>query len=605
MQHVYKPSAIALALVLLPATPDIAIADNDILDPVVVSASRQPQLVSETLASAIVIEREQIERAGGADVGDILRFHAGLDVVRSGGPGQQTSLFMRGTNSDHTLVLVNGVRINSATTGGAAWQNIRPGNIERIEVVKGPRSAIHGSDAIGGVVNIITRAAPEGHFLEAEAGAGRYGTREGRVATGIRQGDTHMSAGIDVSDTDGFPVREDENDDRGHDNTTLTFNAGTRLGGVQVEGDIWQSTGTNEYSAFGGVERSQDYRNQTTRIAVSGAPHDLLHSRLALSRADDNLQQNDSDTFSHTRRYSADWQNDLVLTADNRLTVGAFFEREDVDSTSFGDTETDTASVYAENALETGPHRLTVAGRHADHDDFGTRNTWNVEYGLHVTERTRLSAGVGTAFQTPTVADRFGVGGNPDLKPETSRNMELGVHHRIDSNRLLTASAFYNEVEDLITLEVDASSPTGFTAENVEEALIRGVEVAYVQDWNQWRVRGEAILQNPENRDTRQQLARRAERTATLSVTRSFGDHWLNLNALRSGGSEDFAGDLPSYTLVNASGRYQFDHNWSITARLDNVFDEDYFTASADNAPQVFFNNPGRSFFATLRYEIN
>ena len=213
--------------------------------PIVVTATRTAQIADESLASVIVIDRAQIAQSQAADVAELLRGHAGLDIGRNGGPGQPTSLFMRGTESNHVLVMVDGVKINPGTIGGAALQNIDPELIERIEIVKGPRSALYGSEAVGGVINIITRRAVTGLDGNAYVGAGRYGTR--KAGAGLHKGGGDYRAGIDIgyTDTAGFPTRTASDIASAYDNRSLNVYGGKTFGDNHVELSHWQAGGTS------------------------------------------------------------------------------------------------------------------------------------------------------------------------------------------------------------------------------------------------------------------------------------------------------------------------------------------------------------------------
>jgi vitamin B12 transporter len=210
-------------------------ADTVITDPpVIVTATRVPTPVDEVLAPVIVIDRETIERSAPGDASDLLRFHAGLEVARNGGPGQTTALFIRGADSNHTLVLVDGVRINPGTIGLAAIQNIPPDMIERIEVVKGPRSSLWGTDAIGGVINIVTRRGTHDGWA-AEAGYGDYDTRKASFNGGLPVGE-HVDVDFGASwiESDGFPTRTTDHTDRGFDNLSMSGQVRADVGQAQV-----------------------------------------------------------------------------------------------------------------------------------------------------------------------------------------------------------------------------------------------------------------------------------------------------------------------------------------------------------------------------------
>ncbi len=244
---------------------------------VLVTATRYPEPLESALAPAFTINRDELDRSLATDVGEVLKFHAGVDVVRSGGPGQSTSVFIRGAESNHTLVLVDGVRINPGTIGTAALQNIAPELIERIEVVKGPRSTLYGSDAIGGVINLITRRdqRPGGHF-SAQAGMGPYSTSQGNAQASLA-GD-QSSAGVSVSwlNSDGFPTHTASTTDRGYDNLSVSANARTQIGDVDAGVRYWQASGSSEYSDFFLTPVDQDFRDSVAAIDLGYAPTDAL-----------------------------------------------------------------------------------------------------------------------------------------------------------------------------------------------------------------------------------------------------------------------------------------------------------------------------------------
>ncbi len=244
--------------------------DQARLQQIVVTATREKQSLASTLAPVLVIDRDEIELSQARDLADLLRFHAGLEISRNGGAGQTTSVFVRGTDSNHVLVMIDGVKINPGTIGGAAIQNIRPEMIQRIEVVKGPRSSLYGSDAIGGVINVITRKA-DGQ-VEFTAGAGRYGTFDRSATVSWQDDGNALYASLSRFNTDGFPVKTGSSVDRGYDNNRARLKANTRLGNMNLEFSFWRASGTSEYLDFFAMPLSQDYRNENYSA--------LLHSNL-------------------------------------------------------------------------------------------------------------------------------------------------------------------------------------------------------------------------------------------------------------------------------------------------------------------------------------
>ncbi|MCK4742615.1 MAG: TonB-dependent receptor [Sulfuriflexus sp.] len=576
-------------------------AADKTLEPIVVTASRTVQTVDEALAPVIVIDREEIERSQAVDIAELLRFHAGLDIARTGGAGSQTSLFTRGTESDHTLILIDGVKFNPGTTGGAAIQNINPEIIERIEIVKGPRSTLYGSEAIGGVINIITRRGKaKGTHANASMAIGEDSTR--KFSANVAHGGKVFRAGLGfaVNNTGGFPARRASTaGDNENSNTSINTYFGVKLNnGLDVELSHWQSSGNNSYLNSSLALRDQDFTNSVTALTFKADPSDIWSTTLKLSRLEDDLDQNQNSNTSRTVRNVLDWQNDIELNQHHLVTAGISLSSEDLTSVGFStyDENTNVNAIFIQDNIQYGNHQLLVAARNTDHEDFGDHATWNLEYGYQATEKLRLLAGVGTAFHAPTGNDRFGSGGKIDLNPETSRNIELGLRYKMNQHHSASVSIFDNKIKDLITFPAPA-----FTAENVQEARINGLELGYKFAKGPWQARAEAIFQDPKNESNDTLLLRRAKRSLTASVAYTHGSYRIGADILASGDREDFDAftfsrkDLDAYTTVNLNASYALDKDWRIQARIENLFDEAYDLVDD-------YTTPGRTALIELRY---
>jgi hypothetical protein len=289
-----------------------AVAGAHPIEPVVVTATRTEIPASQALASVELITGDELLRLPASDLGDALRLRAGVEVARLGGPGQQTSLFLRGTESNHVLVLVDGLRINPGTIGSAAIQNIAPELVERIEIVKGPRSTLYGSEALGGVINVITRRGAA-NGASVQAGFGDYDTRSASLSAGLSGARGDASIGVSWLDSDGFPTRSGDETDRGYENRSLTAAARTDLGAVEFGFRAWHAEGTSEYSDFFVTPVDQDFENSALALTAAFAPAESWDARLMLGYAVDDLEQNQSPDFLDTERYTLDWQNDVAV----------------------------------------------------------------------------------------------------------------------------------------------------------------------------------------------------------------------------------------------------------------------------------------------------
>ena len=574
--------------------------DKTRLQQIVVTATREKQTLENTLAPVLVIDRDEIELSLARDLADLLRFHAGLEISRNGGTGQTTSVFMRGTDSNHVLVMIDGIKINPGTIGGAAIQNIRPEMIQRIEIVKGPRSSLYGSDAIGGVINVITRKA-EGK-VEFTAGAGHYGTLDRSVTVSWQDDSNALYASLSRFSTDGFPVRTGSSVDRGYDNDSARLQANTRLGNMNLELSFWQASGTSEYLDFFAVPVSQDYRNRTTSLGLGFAPAENWSSRITLAQFSDDIEQNDSMDYVRTDRTTLDWFNSFSLGDNQLLSAGIFLSSENAESLSFGagfDRDRDDKAFYLQDQLDFERHRLLLAMRYGDFESFGGISTWNIEYGFLATESLLLTASLGTGFRAPDATDLYGFGGNPDLMAEESRNIELGLRWQLTEKSSLMVQAFDNDIDNLIQFVV--TDPATFAGQNrnVAKAKISGVEMTWRFQNDGWDLRSSLVLQNPENITDDQQLLRRSKRSLTLGITKHLPSLDLGFNVLATDQRKDFGFpapvDIGGYTLLNFQSRYAIGKNWHLSLKVENLLDREYQTAAG-------FNSSKRAAYMAVNY---
>jgi len=587
------PFVLLLTSALIPAVTTAA-------DPIVVTATRTPVGLDDTLVSTTVIERAEIEQSQAVDVIDLLRRTTGVETAVNGGPGQTASVFLRGAESDHTLVLIDGVKMNPGTLGVAAIQNIPVSMIERIEVTKGPRATLYGSDAIGGVIQIFTRRESA---AEAAVRFGSHDTRDLSLNLHRRDGDTRFGVDLAWQSSDGFPARSDAMEDSPWKNGSVNLYGGTETLGTRWTLQHLQSEGRTDYYDFLLTPVDQDFRNAVSSLKAENEFGENWFSRLTLSHFVDEIDQNQSDDYLETRRDVLDWQNDVALGDIHLLTAGLQLSREQADAVTFGTAyadDSDSNEIYLQDQVQWSAHQLQAGVRVTDHSSFAAHTTGDLNYGYTLAERTLLSAALGTGFRAPSSTDRFGFGGNPELEPETSRYLELALQWTGDGQRL-RAGLFENEIDDLINF-VD---PDGFDGplpgrnENIDATRTRGLELTYLLTRGPWRLDAGLLLQDPEDLASGRQLPRRAKQRGNLS------GHYIG-TAYDFGIELEYVGERPdsfysdelleAYTLVDLTAARRIAEVLQAGLRLHNLSDEDYQLAAG-------YNTAGRSLYFTLRYQ--
>ncbi len=589
-----KLSSLTLALALGPATLFAA----ESLDTLVVTATGYPASLDDALASMEVISAEDIQRSAATDITDLLKFHTGLETGRNGGPGQATSLFIRGTESDHNLIMVDGVPINSGSVGSAALQHIDPRNIERIEIYKGPRSTLWGSGAIGGVINIITRKADAGLSYGGSLEGGSDNTWRTNAYLGHSVDGLNLSANLSYQNTDGFPPLASASIDRGYENTSFDLAARLDAGVHRFSASHWQTQGNNEYLNYFSNPLDQDFLNSRSSLSWEADVSNLWTSTVLLAHVRDHIDQNQSSDSVHTDRTELSWQNKLHVSTADQLLLGIKASNEDVVARggfSPYDIDTDILETWGQYDLRRGKHHAIAGIRYLDHEDAGSHVTWSLNYGYDFATGTRAWASAATAFRVPSANERFGFGGNTDLEPEESTSYELGIRHQITRDQQLNAAIYRNDIDNMIQWVLVTPPFFGFN-QNIAQVRIDGLELGYDYTNDVLSLHLGGNWQDPEDRSTGKRLLRRTEHSLNARVNYAWDDWLVGADLLWSGDRKDFGGvTLGSYTLVNLNASYQFDKHWQLFAKLENAFDENYQLASG-------YNTQDRAGFLGIRY---
>lgn len=584
----------------LAQSPTFPVATN--LATIVVTApTGTAHPLDATLAPVIVIGPGQLAPFAGTDIATLLQFYAGLDFASNGGPGQPTSLFLRGAGSAQTLVLVDGIRVNPGAIGGPPLADIRTASAERVEVVQEPRSALYGSDAIGGVVAITLKQPPRtGYAWGTSVDGGRYASRGAQVHAG--GGNGTLFAGADASwyETAGFPPLVASTDASAYRNQSVHAVAGAQGDAGEAYATAWQSTGTSDYLDFAGAPLGEDYTDRVASAHLARQMNARWHSRLLFGQFFDGIEQQQSADYTHTWRNSLDWRNDLQAGAHDLVSIGAYHAHEHVNALSYGtlyDTVTTTNALYLQDQMRYGPHSVVLAGRESRFSSFGSQFTWNADYGMRFARAWRFTAGAGTGFRAPTATDRYGYGGNPNLEPEYSHSLNAGLYHTIGGHAAVGLDIYRNRIADLITFEATAS---GGAEQNIGQATITGANLSARIVFGRWRIEPGINVQRPLNDQTGGYLPRRARRSATLNLVYAAGRWQAGVHVLAAGPRKDSdftATTDAGYVLADLTGAVALAPHWRLRARVGNLFDVSYQTAAG-------YRTPGRGLYLALSYAI-
>ncbi len=571
-------------------------------DPVVVTAARVPQARTEALAAVDVIDRMEIEASASQDVVELLRRVPGVDIVRGGGIGQQASVFIRGTNSNHALVLIDGVRVSALGTGGYAWEHLPVAQIERIEVVRGPRASLWGADALGGVIQIFTRrdARPyanlhlgnhDTHGLD--AGIGR---RDERGGFGLHAGWLE-TRGQNATRPDHFSFDPDRD---GAMLRNVTINADLALGSQHLEALLLH--GDNEIQFDRGESRT---RQDVQSLLLRGALAEDWEHRLSLGGSRDRLETPASFIAYRSRRHQAEWLHDVRLGTAAQVNLGlSWLDEEGRQTDSFANADVyrqarTTRAAFARWQRRFDTQVLEASGRRDDNSVYGGKTSFAAAWAWDLAKAARLSAGWGQGFRAPTMNELYSPGwggwyaGNPDLAPERSENLELALRLTPDAANRFELRLFRNDIEQMIDF-----SGAQAQAINIARARIDGAEVGWNWRGAAWSLDANATWQDPRSRDSGEALLRRPARKASLLLERGFDSGLrLGLEGIAAAQRPDYGGvRLGGYGLLAVRLHLPLGEAWSLDGRLENLGNRDYSLIDG-------YHVPGTTGLLTLRWQ--
>ncbi|EKO3392157.1 TonB-dependent receptor domain-containing protein [Vibrio fluvialis] len=601
--------AVAVASLLPYASFSFA-QDTSADETVVVTANRFEQKQASVLSATTVISHQEIEQYQANSLTEVLRRVPGVEIAQNGGRGHNASVFMRGTNSDHVLVLVDGVRIDSAA-GGVAINHFPLGLVERLEVIRGPGAAMYGSDAVGGVINIITRSHRGNNLKQVTAGIGSNQTRKGDVVAKAdvnEQGHLQLAAGFEK--TDGYDIKSTQTGvDYGYESQNLMGGYEHRfndnwLGYVSAS---WFDSDV-EYNSSGSVYHGfSDNQSFTGQLNYEGAK---LKSLVTLNyQQTENLDYSQSEgkdnasTRANIDLTQIQWANIYQLNEYVELGGGVDGRRESLgdDALSYGYAHSlagesrDTKGIFGSGKLTISDWVLEANVRHDKHDKYDEHTTWSVAAGYQLGEYHRVRASYGTAYKAPSYSD---LTTTPDLEAEESRNIEVGVSGDYSFARW-NISAYDNKVDNLI-IWYEGSS--GWYSDNVD-ARIKGLEMDVNFDTGPINHTLVAEFKDHED-DNGVQLARRAKQNYKWITSAQFGDVEVNTTYTFTGKRLDLpkteATDedyIPATNLWDVSLGYWVSDAFVVRTRVENLFNEQYETA-------VGYRSPERAYYLNASYQF-
>jgi len=598
-----KLSPLALTLTLLPAGQLLADSferDQALkLPDVLITANRQVEARNDSSAANTVFTREDIDRLQPNSITDLLSRVPGVQVAQTGGRGSLPGVYIRGTQSAQSLVLVDGQRIGNSTSGDSNLQHINIEQVERVEVLRGSRSVIYGSDAIGGVIQIFTRRGDE-QGLQPRLHVGFGSNQTWERSLGLSGGDdkTRFNLGASLNETAGINrTHQSYPSDSDHDeyrNQSVSFSISHALtDDLEIGANVLDNRGKSEFdnpfgrfdsTTFESVQQQpySDFEVSSVSSYLDARVNDIWKTRVEFGHSENREKTldklSDERSVFNTYRDSVNWQNDLTLNDRNSLLLGGDWYEDRINSTTAFDEDSRwNRAAFVQHHYRADSFSTELGLRHDENQQFGGQNSWSGTLTVPVNPDNDVLLTYSEGFRAPTFNDLYYPDfSNPDLKPETSKSYELQWRSQLTENSRLEASLYRTDLEDAIIFGSN-SRP-----ENVASARINGFEAALKQELFGWQSNLGVAIIDPRDRDTGHTLARRARRTLSLDLDRQF-DH-LGLGAswqAVSSSYDDLNNQQPlgGYALLGLRSSWELDREIKLELKLDNLLDKGYSRA--------------------------
>ncbi|MFV5313302.1 TonB-dependent receptor [Acinetobacter schindleri] len=598
----FQPAALAGSIALaLGFASSVYAAEQRVakvaLDTIVVTATRSEEKIENVPARISIIEPQVLEQSPIASFPELLKSEASANIVQLGDLGQQSSIFLRGTNSIQTLVLRDGVRLNTATTGAASIPFLDTTDIKQIEILKGPASVLYGTDAIGGVIQLISKT-PEktSAFVTGEIGENK--TYKSLVGADLAEDGLYAQIRGQRLETDGTAVKEIKNNPKAaFEQKGYSAKIGVDKDAYGLSLDYSQNEGNSQYDNFGALT-DQDFKNEIINLKghIQVQPSIELNARL--SQFKDDLYQNDPNYLGEldyvlSKTQEAELYGKWQITPHQNILLGSTFQNIKGDVLSYGkkyDTDVDSQGYYIQHQYNHSGLNTQVGLRIEDHEQYGTHTIGQAAVRYQILPLTSIYTNIGTAFRSPTLNELYSSSGNPDLKPEESISYEIGLDQKLTYGFSSGISLYRNQVDHLI----DATGATGYKFKNLDKATFEGTEV-----YLKWA--GEHLYANAtynyvraQDDSTNEDLSRRPRQKAAFTTGWQEPTFGFSTTLTANSSSDNSAYDnvrILGHFNIDMHGYYNVNEAVKLFANIQNVGDSKYRTAYGSGS---YYINGGR-----------
>lgn len=608
--------SLAIALSVSAAFSPLSFAQTSAdqsLAPVLVTASRNAQKIGDVIADSTVITAEEIAESGQTSIIDLLQTQRSIEIKRNGGAGSDADVYIRGANSKQTILLIDGVRSVSSTSGSPTWSAIPLSQIERIEIVRGPLSSLYGADAVGGVIQVFTKKGSGAPRLTFSAGAGTYGERVVTAGvSGSTEGEHTIRYSINASqeESDGFSSRVGKGfdpDKDGYTKHSLSGQVSWELAKGQELGFSFLNSRNDAAYDGSDIPAFKPYIVSDVDVYSIYSRNQITSnwsSLFQVSRSYNKQQQyiSPKPSINNTMQDQFSWQNDLRIGTDLLQVLVERREESVVNTDQKSQNRSrGTNSLALAYQLEREKHLGSASVRYDNSSAYGSNVTGSLGYGYRLSKVLRVSGSVGTSFRAPTYNDLYYAPnfGNPDVKPEKGKNTEIGVYYD-DGKSDFSIAYYHNEITDLIVSRKPCPNIVLGTscAYNLNSALLTGVSVGASTKLADFRLYGTMDWQDPRDKATNTLIERRARYHGTLGFTHTYGPLKSGADVIFSGYRYDAAKQvnrMGGYALLNLHASYDLNGDWQLFGRWNNALDKKYEVART-------YQTPGSNVFVGVRY---